>query len=66
MVTRSVRICHIELKEIRIYVKKILDVQDVAGIYVMTGMKKSVEDVFHAITIALMEFTKSSRVIITH
>ena len=59
MVTRSVRICHIELKEIRIYVKKILDVQDAAGIYVMIGMKKSAEDVFHALTIVLMEFMKS-------
>ena len=66
MVTRSVEICHIELKEIQIYVKKILDVQDVAGIYVMIGMKKSVEDVFHALTIALMEFMKSFKVILIH
>jgi hypothetical protein len=42
-----------------------LAVQDVAGIYVMTGMKKSAEDVFHALTIVLMEFMKSFKVILT-
>ena len=50
MVIRSVRICHTELKEIQIYVRKILAVQDAAGIYVMIGMKKSAENVFHVLT----------------
>ena len=63
MVIKGEGVCHTELKEIQIYVKKISDVQDVAGIYVMIGMKKSVEDVFHALTIVLMEFMKSFKVI---
>ena len=66
MVIRSVKICHTELKEIRIYAKKILEGQDAAGIYVMTGMKRYVADVFHALTIVLMEFMKLFKVTHTH
>jgi hypothetical protein len=54
------------LKEIQIYAKRILAVQAAAGIYVMTGTKKSAADVFHASTIALMGFMKSFRVTRTH
>ena len=66
MVIRSVKICHTELKEIQIYVKKISAVQDAAGIYVTTEMKKSVENVFHALTIVRMEFMKLFKVIHIH
>lgn len=66
MVTRGKRVCHTELKEILIYAKKILDVPDVAGIYVMTGMKRFVEDAFHASITVLMEFMKLFRVTRIH
>ena len=66
MVIRRSKICHIELKEIQTYVKKILVVLDVAGIYVMIGMKRFVEDAFHALTIVLMGYMKLFKVTHIH
>ena len=66
MVIKGEGVCHTELKEIQIYVKKILDVLVVAGSCVMTGMKKFVENVFHVLILALMVFMKLFRVIHIH
>ena len=66
MAIRSVEICHIELKEILIYAKRILEGQDAAGIYVTTGMKRSAEDAFHASTTVLTAFMKSFRATLIH
>lgn len=54
------------VERIRFYVRKTLEGLVVVGICVMTGMKKSVEDVSHVIITVLTEFMKLFRVNRTH